>query len=272
MAYALIETSKFEGNPIELYYFSRNGEEWRFTSADYDFDDGGDLPGDISGQWLSRSIKRSSVGQGLETVKNSVKLEVAPNFEIVDQFRGLPDPGVIAITIIRLHPTDEDFEYQILWTGRVLGSKIEPDRAELNCEPVTISLKRSGLRRLYSKVCTHVLYGNECKVVKNPVSFFIVGIDGLTLTLNSSTGQENNFAGGYIEDLLGLNKIMIESSDGGNKILLSRSSNFEVGDFFNAYTGCNHTTTDCNTKYVNIENFGGFPWIPNKNPFDTGVF
>lgn len=269
--YALIETSKFEGNPIELYFFSRNDETWRFTSADYNFNDNGNLPIPFSGEFLSRLIKRSSIAQGLEAVKNSVKLEVAPNFEIVDQFRGLPDPGVISVTMIRLHPTDTSFEYQILWTGRVLGSKIEPDRAELNCEPVTVSLKRNGLRRLYSKVCTHVLYGNECGVSRQPQYFIVNDIDGLKLTLDANTGVINNFAGGYIEDQLGFNKTMVESS-GGFEMILSRVMKVAIGDEITAYTGCNHTTSDCVNKYNNIENFGGFPWIPTKNPFDTGIF
>lgn len=271
MAYGFIEISKYEGNPIELYFFSRNNESWRFTSADSNFNDDDNLPAPLSGEYLSRSIKRSSVAQGLETVKNSVKLEVAPDFEIVDQFRSVPDPGVLSITILRVHVSDGDFEFQTVWTGRVLGSKIEPSMAELNCEPVTISLKRSGLRRLYAKVCTHVLYGLECQANKVGQSFLIVDKQGLVLTLDGSTGSGNNYAGGYLEDTDGLHKTMVEFSS-GNTLTLSRTLRLEVGEEIICYTGCDHTTTDCRDKYANIENFGGFPWIPSKNPFDTGVF
>jgi len=37
------------------------------------------------------------------------------------------------------------------------------------------------------------------------------------------------------------------------------------------YPGCSHTIADCRDKFNNLVNFGGFPWIPSKNPFNNSV-
>ena len=34
--------------------------------------------------------------------------------------------------------------------------------------------------------------------------------------------------------------------------------------------GCNHQQTDCGDLHNNIQNFGGCPWIPVKNPIGFG--
>ena len=36
---------------------------------------------------------------------------------------------------------------------------------------------------------------------------------------------------------------------------------------FEAFAGCDRTFATCQSKFGNSLNFGGFPWIPVKNPF-----
>jgi hypothetical protein len=35
------------------------------------------------------------------------------------------------------------------------------------------------------------------------------------------------------------------------------------------YPGCKHNYTTCLTVFDNLDNFGGFPWIPGVNPFGS---
>ena len=42
--------------------------------------------------------------------------------------------------------------------------------------------------------------------------------------------------------------------------------------------GCDHSVTTCDTKFntpedtqSNVINYGGFPFVPGKNPFETGL-
>jgi hypothetical protein len=36
-----------------------------------------------------------------------------------------------------------------------------------------------------------------------------------------------------------------------------------------AYAGCNRTLDECKTRFDNVANFGGMPFIPTKNPFGS---
>jgi len=36
--------------------------------------------------------------------------------------------------------------------------------------------------------------------------------------------------------------------------------------------GCDHSVSTCAARFDNLANYGGFPFIPTKNPFSTGVF
>jgi hypothetical protein len=43
------------------------------------------------------------------------------------------------------------------------------------------------------------------------------------------------------------------------------------GTTFNAVPGCNRSPDTCRTKYDNLANFGGFPHVPDFNPFSDGL-
>ena len=43
-----------------------------------------------------------------------------------------------------------------------------------------------------------------------------------------------------------------------------------TGAAITLYPGCDHTRATCAAKFANLDNFGGFPWIPTRNPFDGG--
>lgn len=49
-----------------------------------------------------------------------------------------------------------------------------------------------------------------------------------------------------------------------------QSGRLDIGDTVKVYAGCDKLNTTCSTKFNNILNFGGFPFIPQDNPF-TGT-
>jgi hypothetical protein len=53
---------------------------------------------------------------------------------------------------------------------------------------------------------------------------------------------------------------------------LTEDVNDSSGDALVAlYPGCDHTRETCKDKFDNLANYGGFPWIPSKNPFANSV-
>lgn len=269
MTYDIRERSVQDGAPVELYEFARNAKIWRYTSAEQDI-------GDSSESWVSVPITRTAVETNTESARNAIKLTVPRNFEIADLFRISPPTDIIALTVRRFHRGEDD-DVAAIWIGRVLNVSFEGVRAVMNCEPVSVSLKRQGLRRLYQKQCPHVLYGPGCLVDKTAHDHLttITGIDGVTVTVASLLSKP--YAGGYIEiaDADGnFDRRFIRSFSGTTLTL-----NFPVGpgvgesDSVIVYPGCNHTMEMCDTDYSNIERYGGFPFTPQKNPFDgTPIF
>ena len=64
----------------------------------------------------------------------------------------------------------------------------------------------------------------------------------------------------YAERLAELGGSVIEQ-------LLAVLPGLAVGVAFEAFAGCDRTFATCQSKFGNSLNFGGFPWIPAKNPF-----
>lgn len=266
MTYDTRERSVQDGAPVELYEFARNARIWRYTSAEQDI-------ADSSETWVSVPITRTSVETNTEQARNALKLTVPRNFEIADMFRISPPTDIIALTVLRFHRGEEE-DVSVIWMGRVLTVSFEGAQAVMNCEPVSASLKRQGLRRLYQRQCPHALYGPGCLVDKTAHDHVatITNIDGVNVTVSSLLAKP--YAGGFIE---------FEDEDGNLERRFIRSFsgttltlNFPLGqDILDSnsqltiYPGCDHTMETCNTVYANLPNYGGVsPYIPRKNPFD----
>lgn len=268
MTYDSREISVQDGAPVELYEFARNAKVWRYTSSEQDI-------GDSSETWLSVPITRTAVETNTEQARNALKLTVPRNFEIADLFRVSPPTDIIALTVRRFHRGEED-DVAVIWLGRVLNCSFEGARAVLNCEPVSASLKRQGLRRLYQKQCPHALYGPGCNLDKEDFrhNTTVQEASGVTVTVASLPSQ--SAAGGWIEyeDEDGnLERRFIRSASGTTLILNLPFNEIDSNLAVSVFPGCNHTMEVCDGDYDNILNYGGMPFTPHKNPFDgTPIF
>jgi uncharacterized phage protein (TIGR02218 family) len=133
-------------------------------------------------------------------------------------------------------------------------------------------LQRTGLRRLYQRHCPHVLYGGLCRAsaVTHRVQGTVSGTSGTTVTVPAAAGvPAGHFSGGYATWSAGgiTEKRMIVSHAGESLTLASAPPGLAVGATVMLYPGCDHTLATCEAKFANSANFGGFPFIPTKNPF-----
>lgn len=269
MSYGTHETAEHTGQPVEMLFFSRGSAVWRYTTASHDITPPTYPPFD--GLYVATAIKRNAIAQSSESGRNTLTLEVPRDLDLLREFRGVPLPGAIAVTLMRLQQRDDTFEVITLWSGRVLGASWGADAARLECEPASVSLARNGLRQLYARTCTHVLYDGMCKAVPAPVANAVFDIAGNALVLAPSSMQPGEFAGGWVEAVGGEKKTMIVSNTDSTLTLLSMPT-FETGEPVLLYAGCDKTMATCQGKFNNLPNYGGFPFIPNKNPFNAGVF
>jgi len=134
--------------------------------------------------------------------------------------------------------------------------------------PLSTKMSKVELRRKYQRRCPYDLYGTMCGINKDywNVTGDLGTVDGYTWTASEFSAKPNGwFNGGFI--VVGRIKRLITSHTGSTITVLNKALNVVAGNHFVAYAGCKHSTADCDTKFSNLINYGGQPYIPNINPF-----
>lgn len=270
MTYSATETSYQSGAPVELYDFARGSLHWRYTSSDQAVTFN-------TSTYDSALIKRGAIEATQELARSPVTLSTPRDFAVADMFRIAPPTDVITLTITRYHAGDG--EGVVVWMGRVLNVEWAGGEATIHCEPVVTSLNRNGLRRLYQRQCPHVLYSPACGVdaTARRVVAAVDSVVGIVLQISELSAQADGYySGGFVEweTVSGIFERRFITQHIGVSITLNQPfDGITIGTTVRVYPGCDHTTSTCNGKFANLPNYGGFPYIPIKNPFGgNGVF
>jgi len=276
MAFGTVEVSEFDGAPIELYHFQRGVASWFYTSYD-------EPVTFAANTYIPVPLRRSAIEAIQDVSKNSVKLRTTRRLDFAQQYIANVPSDTVVLTITRMHAGDLD--PAIVWRGRVVNVKHMDDEVEIVCQSIYSSLKRPGLRRLYQINCPHILYGPQCQVPKNTVQIIttLTGATGVTLTSPDFIIAINPLynptwlSGGSIEintaGLIDRRFIVNHDNAGGVLTINLPAPTMQVGSIVTAFPGCPHSLAACDEKFNNSENYGGFPYIPGKNPMNgTPVF
>ncbi len=263
MTFATVETSAQSGRPVELYEFVNGATAYRYTSADGNVVYGGNT-------FTAVPIARGAVEATSETARLALDITCARSLSILDLFSTLPPDDIVLITLRRLHAGDG--EAITMWMGRILNVTWNSVAAEIHCESVYTSLKRTGLRRIYQKACPHVVYGPGCGLAR--ASFkqtrTLATVSGSSLTIASIGVEDNYFSGGYLEWTSSgvAHRRAIRSQLGGALTLSFPLPGLAASASVDLYPGCDHTLATCTEKFSNTLNYGGMPYFPEKNPFN----
>lgn len=265
MTYAAIESSVQQGAPVELYEFVQGLQRWTYAS--------GAEPIVRLGQTFTPSnIQRDRVKQSTDIFKNGIKLTFPRDDEFAKQFLGFSPELPTTVTIYRGHYTDPDAQFVIYWKGRILSAKATESKIDLDCEPVYTSIRRPGLRAKFEYGCRHVLYGRRCSVNREAYKHenSVLSLSGgLNVEVAGVAGiyPDGWFTGGIIFAADGASRFIVAHV--GGVVTMSRPlASLAGGQVVRLYPGCDHLRTTCDTKFNNLDNFGGFPWVPTRNPFD----
>lgn len=259
MSYDTKETSIADGKPVELYRFVLGQQVWTVTSASSAITYQVDI-------YQPAMIRRSSIDQSQEFARNGIDIECARDFAVAQLFAASRPNGVVSLTVFRNHLGDA--EYITWWKGRVASVVFAGSTARIRCESIFTALKRPGLRAHYQTGCRHALFDPRCSV--NNQAYKIVGqvasFSGLNVTSSAFMSQSSGWlTGGYLR--VGGVPRMITNHSGDTITLSAVLPGLAVGVAFEAFAGCDRTFATCQSKFANAINFGGFPWIPVKNPF-----
>lgn len=262
MSYIEVETSTASGLPIELYEFSRGGVQyWRFNNTDSDYVRGGLT-------YKTMQVERGKIQQTSDPDKNDLTLTFPRSLQFaVSMLRHSPEE-VTTLTIYRGHIGDDDFI--TYWKGRILAVTASGNEIEMNLESIFTSMQRYGLRARFEFGCRHALYGPACGVSEVDYKFIgrVANLSGLEMDIYGANAQPDGwYTGGVLH--WGGHGLRMISSHVGNRIAINRPfSELRNGVTINLYPGCDRSVETCIHKFNNVANFGGFPWIPSRNPFD----
>ena len=220
-------------------------------------------------------VKRNNIEQKNEISKANLEITIPIDHPLAVSLLTSYSEQVMTISVFTLR----DASLEISWKGRLASIKPADDNLAMNFESVFTSLRRPGLRARFQRSCRHSLYARGCLVDRTSYAFActIDAITGTTLTVPEAAAEaDGHFNGGMAEALDGTLSYVV--SHVGDQITLQRVSYSTLTDFdvFGAgvavtlYPGCDHTRSTCNAKFGNILNYGGFDWIPLKNPLGGG--
>ena len=98
-------------------------------------------------------------------------------------------------------------------------------------------------------------------------------VDGLSVQSGDFSGfDDGRFAGGilYWEAEPGrIEKRGIDQHVGSQLVLTDQILDLTAGVSVIVSPGCAHDPTDCKDFYNNFDNYGGWPDLPEKNPFGS---
>ncbi len=168
---------------VELYAFASSNALFHLTPHEFDVDLDGDM-------YLSLPIERNELALGAEAAKSALELKLPPSCDLVRHLLAASLTGDTTSVTLRIGRRDTWSDTWWLsgtrWMGRVLGVEVAHDQARVRCESAQVSLKRIGLRRLYSRNCSHVLYSSACGAAPITASAFVLDVYGRNVELDGA--------------------------------------------------------------------------------------
>lgn len=277
MSFNELEISNQDGKPVWLYEFRLATRFWRYTSADRDYPWGLD-DDDNPIIWTAKAIFHEEIVQGGGS--DDLQVPMQRDLDIVPLFRVNSPSQQLWLTIRRRHDDDPDDEAPIAWIGTV-GNVKEEDAATARayCISIAATFDRNGVWLGWGRNCPYALYGRGCRVppVDHAYEAEIVSTTGTNITiLTGIVPTEGSFTGGYFEwdrgdgviERRGIEVALSETE----YAILGIVGGLPDGTTISMYPGCARDTPNCKL-FDNLPNYGGFPHLPGKSPFDgTPVF
>lgn len=255
---------------VEFYDFTRGPQHWRYVAEK--------RPLVVDAQTYDyASIKRGRIVDSADAGRATLDLTVTGDLPLLDLYRGTAPMEDVGLSLYRLRTSDSTVTR--LWTGTVGSVEFTATGATIHCLPPIAAARGLGLRRTWARNCPHALYSaglGQCNANRAPLR-----VDAALATVAGAQVQaaawaaypDGWFAGGWIEWQVGTaTERRFIVAHAGITLTLLTPPLAAVGTIVATYPGCDGTLATCNSRFGNSANFGGQPWIPEKNPFGDPVY
>jgi uncharacterized phage protein (TIGR02218 family) len=268
VAYDSIETSTYNGSDSRLYRFQLGNKVWLYTNADSNILYGTD-------NYLAIAINDEGLKQKSEVITDAFNINVVSSIPLVTLFNGTAPSMQISVQVRQIQQGDT--EAPLMWVGYLSSVKYKDDiSSTLVCNTNTAYLNRQGVRLSYTRACPHALYDQDCQLNMNDwvetITIRDLGGNGFNFDVVTPGPQtyDGRFTNGFIQwnpdpDYTERRAILVHN--GQQIILLNQTDGLANGMTVMAYPGCQRVPNNCHL-FNNIANYGGFPFMPGKSPFD----
>lgn len=235
--------------------------------------------------YLPAAVSHSEV----ESKQDIAKANLDVTFDLYNEAarRWLKDSieTVVSLTLWEQQDTDDGGDTNVVWKGRLSGVKPSGVEIVLSFDSVYTSLARPGLGARYQRMCRHLLYGRGCKVAKSnyAVAGVPTSVNGVTVIVPEAAAYPAGyFAMGMLELADGTSRLIVGHAGSAltlmrpmeslSRLFTDQGYGKSYGEVYGGltctlYPGCPRDRQTCNDRFNNLPNYGGFDWIPTKNPF-----
>lgn len=262
MAWIDDQKSVSSSAPVELYEFVTPQTTYRRTTYQSDWTYLGNLYSRVVGERGEAIV--AMPGEG-----HDVDVQIPVDDPIVRQnVTGVPPVmrTSMVVTIRRLQQVSN--AAVVIWSGPVRGVTVK-ERGRVASfrvpDGLEDALRADCPRPRAQRHCNHALYDSMCKILEadHDHATTVVDIDGSVIFVASFDAAEL-YVGGQVE--FAAERRTIVKQDGVEFTLDAPFRDIEITDAITLYAGCENTVTYCKERFDNVDNFGGVPGLPLKNP------
>lgn len=264
MTFDARERSAWAGEPLDFYKITCGNSAWYFASGDAEVLYAGHT-------FTPEPMHRSELAPNGEDDLGRLELDGLSRENPVARLflEGLPLHPVL-IEAFTAHR--DDAEVRCFFRGEILHPEFRGSEARLICQSVGRYLTRQIPRNTFQALCNWALFELPCGLVKSSyrVTAEVSHVDGIVIRA-SAFGEypDDYFRAGWVETPAGeLQFVTVHTADA--LTLMSAFRALEVGATIYVYPGCPGTIAACK-GFGNLQHFGGFPFMPDRNPFETGI-
>lgn len=289
MSYTGQDESLEDGQPIELFLFTNNEETFAYTSG----------PDPVTfgpNTYTPLPISRTKPNLEQVTTARNLVVKVPITEPFARRYLSFVPASLDTCIVFRQHSTDGGSPETIqFFTGEVTNVTFKDNEAQINVQNVGSILERLVPQQTCRNGCNHILYDTKCAVVESQfrIDTVVTGIssDGLTITVDGSTNtfpdtglqlsaqltaDASYVLNGILERNSGDENRMVRATidQTGNIVdctILFPFQTLALGTALKLLAGCDHKFPTCIAKFANQDRYGGFPFVPLKNPFNIGV-
>ena len=247
----------------------QNGSSVYYSGIDFDVTYDGNVY-TSTGPNIDRGRTRVMIGVEVDTLN----LEIFPGVDHVllgEPWLHAANSGVLdgAEVIVRRAFLIDVFtvvDVIMLFSGQVAEIQISRVSVKLTVNSHLQLLNIKMPRNLWQPSCLHTLYDADCGVSRSGSASAVLVNSTKTRLLCSLSNASGYFDQGYVQftsgTMVGINRTIKSYTPGIIDLLGPLPSVPATSDQFSAYRGCDKTKSTCGTKFNNLVNFRGFPFVP----------